>query len=139
MEQKKTLREIATLVGNYVNNSRVMERIHDWVLINGDDRWITDTETGLTLTKDEVKAYDNGQYDGDVEIESVEIYQYFIISSSGADYLIQHTDEIVYYSPSFEMYVLGIDELGTPWEGLTRAYYEDTGRTLVEALKEAEV
>lgn len=36
----------------------------------------------------------------------------------------RHTDEIVYYSASLEMYTWAIDEFGTPWENVKREFKE---------------
>lgn len=46
----------------------------------------------------------------------VEIYQYFIISSAGAEILQDYTNEIVYYNEELDMYVWGITHYGTSWD-----------------------
>ena len=48
--------------------------------------------------------------------EQPEIFQYFIISDSGADILKHWTNEIVYYVPSLDIYVWGVTHLGTSWD-----------------------
>jgi hypothetical protein len=48
--------------------------------------------------------------------EQPEIYQYFIISDSGADILKYHTNEIVYYIPVLDIYVWGVTHWGTGWD-----------------------
>lgn len=45
-----------------------------------------------------------------------EIYQYYIISDSGAEFLQECTDELVYYHEDLDMYVWGIDHFGTSWD-----------------------
>lgn len=45
-----------------------------------------------------------------------EIYQYYIISSSGADILQYDTNEIVYYIESLDMYIWGVTHWGTSWD-----------------------
>ena len=45
-----------------------------------------------------------------------EIYQYYIISDNGADFLERFTDEIVYYIPLLDIYVWGITHFGTAWD-----------------------
>lgn len=45
-----------------------------------------------------------------------EIFQYFIISDSGADLLQDLTDEVVYYLPPLDVYVWGVTHLGTSWD-----------------------
>ena len=63
-------------------------------------------------------------YEGDVSKSAVDIYQWFIISRSGADFLMRRTEEIVYYSLSLEMYVWAIDDFGTPWEAVRRIFLD---------------
>ena len=48
--------------------------------------------------------------------EQPEIYQYYIISDNGADFLHRYTDEIVYYIPVLDIYVWGIAHWGTGWD-----------------------
>lgn len=45
-----------------------------------------------------------------------EIYQYYIVSGSGADFLKRYTDEIIYYVPVLDIYVWGITHWGTGWD-----------------------
>lgn len=48
--------------------------------------------------------------------EQPEIYQYYIISDNGADFLKRFTNEIVYYIPVLNIYVWGITHFGTSWD-----------------------
>lgn len=45
-----------------------------------------------------------------------DIYQYYIISSHGAEILERYTDEIVYYNEELDMYVWGVTHFGTGWD-----------------------
>lgn len=45
-----------------------------------------------------------------------EIYQYYIISDSGAEILKQWTNEIVYYIPIIDCYIWGVTHCGTSWD-----------------------
>ena len=121
--ETRTLKEISIIVGDAVENDHVMSIVNDWELINGSDIYYEDEKTGKELTPDEREAYLNGDYEGDVSKSAVDIYQWFIISRSGADFLMRRTEEIVYYSPSLEMYVWAIDDFGTPWEAVWRSIY----------------
>lgn len=47
--------------------------------------------------------------------EQPEIYQYYIISDSGYNILKYHTNEIVYYVESLDIYVWGVTHFGTSW------------------------
>lgn len=46
----------------------------------------------------------------------VEIFQYYIISPSGAEILQDWTDEIVFYNGAVDMYVWGVTHWGTSWD-----------------------
>lgn len=46
----------------------------------------------------------------------LEVYQYYIVSDSGARFLEEYTDEIVYYHDDLDMYLWGITHFGTSWD-----------------------
>lgn len=45
-----------------------------------------------------------------------EIFQYFIISDP--DFLLEHTDEVVFQDEELDLYIWGIDHFGTAWSGV---------------------
>ena len=45
-----------------------------------------------------------------------EFYQYYIISSSGAEILQDYTHETVFYNEKLDLYVWAIDHYGTSWD-----------------------
>lgn len=45
-----------------------------------------------------------------------DVYQFYIITDSGAEWLETHTDEIVYYNEELDLYVWGITHWGTSWD-----------------------
>lgn len=45
-----------------------------------------------------------------------EIFQYYIISESGADILCELTNEIVFYNEDLSMYIWGVCHFGTAWD-----------------------
>lgn len=45
-----------------------------------------------------------------------EIFQYFIISDP--DFLLEHTDEVVFHDEKLDLYIWGIDHFGTAWSGV---------------------
>lgn len=51
----------------------------------------------------------SGDYDRD-------IYQYYIISEAGYEFLAEYTDEIVYYNERLDVYVWAITHFGTSWD-----------------------
>lgn len=50
---------------------------------------------------------------GDLEDE---IFQFYIIQDP--DFLIEHTDEIVFHDEELDLYIWGIDHFGTAWSGV---------------------
>lgn len=50
------------------------------------------------------------------ENDNREIFQYFIISNSGAEILKEWTSEIVFYNEELNMYVWGVTHFGTSWD-----------------------
>lgn len=68
----------------------------------------------------EYAGYENWDlYSGDVEDEDgdyYEVYQYYIITESGARFLEEYTDELVYYHERLDMYLWGITHFGTSWD-----------------------
>lgn len=46
----------------------------------------------------------------------LEIYQYYIINDSGARFLSDYTDELVFYNQELDMYIWGITHFGTSWD-----------------------
>ena len=45
-----------------------------------------------------------------------DVYQYYIISYSGARFLGEYTDELVFYNEELDMYLWGITHFGTSWD-----------------------
>ena len=57
-------------------------------------------------------------YDWDIvagELED-EIFQYYIISEYGYEFLTEHTDEIVFYNEKLDVYLWGVTHFGTSWD-----------------------
>ena len=53
----------------------------------------------------------------DEETDSyADIFQYYIISSQGAEILQRETEEIVFYNEELDMYVWGVTHFGTAWD-----------------------
>lgn len=82
-------RALAEIVGNCILNNTIYAETpyEDWELASGHDN------------------------DGDVDI-----YQFYIISEYGYDFLQTHTDEIVYYNSTLDLYLWGITHFGTSWD-----------------------
>ena len=62
---------------------------------------------------------ETGWHDWDVmtgENLDDEIYQYYIISRSGYEFLSRYTDEIVLYNEKLDIYLWAITHFGTSWD-----------------------
>lgn len=68
----------------------------------------------------EYAGYENWALEsGDEESEDgyfQEVYQYYIVTPSGAKFLEDHTNELVYYHEGLDMYLWGITHFGTSWD-----------------------
>lgn len=110
-----TYRELADRVGNLVLNNSVIEFAYKNSLRveyeNGSLTNYFDAD-GNEITEDEYSRLDDA-YESDVEI-----YQYYVISDSGAEYLKENTDEIVIYIDELDIYLWGITHFGTAWDGV---------------------
>lgn len=84
-------RTLAKIIGDCILNNNLIEetRFIGWELVNGDDY---------------------GEY------EYQEIYQYYIISEHGYEFLSRYTDEIVYYNDALDVYLWGVTHFGTSWD-----------------------
>ncbi len=51
-----------------------------------------------------------------IEEEPIDIYQWYIISDSGAQLLMRETDEIVFYDKELDIYVWADTHFGTGWD-----------------------
>ena len=70
---------LSKIVGDCVLNNSIMPYLgyYEWEVVNG------------------YEENDEGYY---------EVYQFYIISTSGAEFLQEHTDELVYYHSEIDMY-----------------------------------
>ena len=85
-------RTLSKIVGDSVLNNNIYEYAgyENWELTNG------------------LEENEYGDY--------LEVYQYYIISDSGASFLERYTDELVYYHEELDMYLWGITHFGTGWD-----------------------
>lgn len=103
---------------------RTLAKSFDAVLCNDITKLFYST---INNEYNEIEYYNGTDYDE--ENDSYEdIYQYYIISSYGAEILERYTDEIVYYLPAIDIYVWGVTHFGTSWDYvLTDIKIDDQG------------
>lgn len=107
--ERVTYFELARRVGDMVLNNYVRQQSEDfesWELQSGKDQYCYKHDTEEECT----------EHSEDCDYEYTDIYQDYIITSSGADYLERNTDEIVYYNEKLDMYVWSITHYGTSWD-----------------------
>ena len=101
-----------------VKNNRVdyraLAKSFDGVLCNDITKLFYSTING---EYNEPELFNGSDYNEE-EDYYYDIYQYYIISSYGAEILERYTDEIVYYLPMLDMYVWGVTHFGTAWSGV---------------------
>lgn len=64
----------------------------------------------------EETGYENWDLYSGYEGEYQEVYQFYIVSYAGAQFLEDYTDEIIYYNDQLDMYLWGITHFGTSWD-----------------------
>ena len=67
-----------------------------------------EAEAQIEEIREDIEALEDAHY--------ADIYQYYIISSGGAEILKDFTDEIVFYNEALDMYVWGVTHWGTSWD-----------------------
>ena len=90
---------------------RTLAKCFDGVLCNDITKLFYST---INNEYNEIEYYNGTDYDEENDVYE-DIYQYYIISSYGAEILERYTDEIVYYLPAIDMYVWGVTHYGTDW------------------------
>lgn len=81
---------LAKIVGDCVMNNNILRAVQDWELATGEE------------------YEENGYYRS--------IFQFYIITETGFEFLRDYTDEIVYYSESLDIYLWCITHFGTSWD-----------------------
>lgn len=89
------------------------ERVRDCVMFNNANEFMDDLEC---VNGSEYDLNENGEQEEDANMR--DIYQMYIITEGGADYLKENTNEIVYYSEKANAYFWGITHWGTSWSGV---------------------
>jgi len=113
MEKTETISysELARRVGDCVLNNQLQSELageYDFELFNGEDMYCYKHEDKEECAKD----------DSNCDYESIDVYQTYVITQSGAEYLQRNTEEIVYYCEKLELYLWGITHFGTSWSGV---------------------
>ena len=99
-----------------VKNNRVdyraLAKSFDAVLCNDITKLFYST---INNEYNEIEYYNGTDYNEE-EDYYYDVYQYYVISSYGAEILERYTNEIVYYLPAIDIYVWGVTHYGTSWD-----------------------
>ena len=93
----------AEQINGFIDHREEIEELFDRIAETEDDDEIAELKDRIDTLEDEQNT-------------RAEIYQYYIISASGARILEQWTNEIVYYIPTIDIYVWGVTHFGTSWD-----------------------
>lgn len=102
------------MISGYVDNSDEIDELQDKIddlncLITADSSEEDDARTQAQIDELQDKI-------DDLENETEpEIFQYFIVSESGAE-ILEEAGEIVFYNETLDMYVWGVTHWGTSWD-----------------------
>lgn len=119
---------------NSIMDNRYLE-YEDWIQINGKknhDEAIADVDRKIDVyeyllycvddenEKEKIESDLQNLYDErneliDDEYDLPDVFQYFIVSESGAEILKEWTDELVWYNEELDLYVWGVCHYGTHW------------------------
>lgn len=77
----------------------------DFEVVNGDMLYCYKHETPTECEQNEAEC----------DYELRDVYQTYIITQSGAEYLQRNTEEIVYYCEKLDLYLWGLTHFGTSW------------------------
>lgn len=99
-------------------------KVSDYGLVNGylDYYTLSEIVGDCVLNNNIYKytGYENWELDNGLEEDEdgnyLEVYQYYIISDSGASFLRDYTNELVFYNEQLDLYLWGITHFGTSWD-----------------------
>ena len=107
-------------VNGFIDNSERLEEIEEELETLYNETVIENNETDTPeyeFYMNRIEELEEEKKELEQEQDSTpEIFQYFIISSYGAQILQELTDEIVYYLPVINCYVWGVTHWGTDWD-----------------------
>lgn len=98
---------LSKILGDVILNNNLMTFDGlEWELVSGEDVYGCDVD-GEPCDIESDECYN---------IYPINVYQTYIISESGYQFLNRYTDEIVYYNEELDLYLWGITHFGTSWD-----------------------
>lgn len=107
-------KSLADVISDCILNNTILQVTYDedLELISGEDCF------GLDEDGRECGMYDLEFF----EYVPYEIYQDYIISEHGANFLSKYTNEIVYYNSELDIHIWGVTHFGTSWDYVFNRY-----------------
>lgn len=101
----------------FIDNSEEIDELTEERNALEDKYFETDDESEKEYIGEQIDRL-NGEIE-DLEREQdeqQEIFQYFIVSSNGADLIKEFTNDPLFYLPALDLYVWGVTHFGTAWD-----------------------
>lgn len=126
METKKitvSYEELSRRVGNMIMANHLPNEV--------DENWMyCIIEQPLMRERLDELDHENGIADDDEDAErstvyDIEIYQSYIITECGAEYLFNHTSELISYSEKLELWFWHVSHWGTGWSHVHTTIVDD--------------
>lgn len=124
-----------------ISYSELAEKVRDMILFNnhaqGNDEWYyglyeqplmsrrleeLDDENTEGMTEEEKETYFD--HHGHVSVTDFEIYQTYHITPRGAEYLFNHTSELISYDEKLDAFLWHIGHYGTSWTHVHTTVYD---------------
>lgn len=100
----------------FIDNSEQIDELQEQIDELEEKQEEVETQEEVDAIQEQIDGLQE-QIDGLEEQDTEqEIYQYYIISDSGADILKRETNEIIFYNDELDMYVWGVTHWGTSWD-----------------------
>ena len=107
----------AEQVNGYIDNSDYIESKQEQIEALEETRDNSDDITQINYISEQIEALEEQIEELEREQdEQREIYQYFIVSDSGADLIQEYTNDPLFYLPALDCYVWGVTHWGTSWD-----------------------
>lgn len=133
------------MITSQISYSELAKRVGDMILANNlpnevDGNWfegiiqqpLMDLRLEELDKENELTDEQREQGEG-ASVTDFEIYQTYIITPRGAEYLFNHTAELISYSEKLDLWFWHIGHWGTSWGGVyTTVYTDDNYDTYVE-------
>jgi len=122
------------MIKTTIDYAELARRVGDCILFNNHnvhntEWWCELLETPLLRARLDEEDIENGILPDDDQAErasvtDTEIYQSYHITSGGAEYLMNHTSELLSYDETLDVWIWHISHFGTSWSGVHTTHYD---------------